>query len=89
VKPSKKKSHAVKPMSFKEAINRLGFDSWADNKIVNAIEDTPYLMHGEGNVTYEYEDVTVRLEWTPLGYTASLRAYTCDGWKETSKAFRK
>jgi hypothetical protein len=72
-----------------ELINRLGFDAWADNQIVNAIEDTPYLMQGEGYVRFEKQDMTLLLEWTPLGYTASLRAYTHEGWKETSKAFRR
>ena len=76
-------------MHHSEHINRVGFDVWADDRIANAIEDTPYLMSGEGNVTYEYEDVTIRLEWTPDGYSASIRAYTPDGWKERSTSHKR
>jgi hypothetical protein len=76
-------------MSSSEHIQRLGFDAWADSKLVNAIEDTPYIMQGEGNVTYEYEDVTIRLDWKPDGYTASIRAHTPEGWKERSTSHRR
>ena len=72
-----------------ELINRLGFDAWADNEIVNAIENTPYAMKGEGFVSYEKPDMTIRLDWNKDGYTAMLRAYTHEGWKETSKACRR
>jgi hypothetical protein len=70
-------------------MNRLGFDAWADNKLMNAIEDTPYLMQGEGNVTYEYNDVTIRLDWKPDGYVASIRAHTPEGWKERSTSHKR
>lgn len=70
-------------------INRLGFDAWANNKIVDAVENTAFCMQGEGFVSYESKDVNIRIDWTPHGYTAALRAYTHDGWKETGAAFKR
>lgn len=70
-------------------INRLGFDAWANNKIVDAVENTAFCMQGEGFISYEYEDVNVRIDWTPHGYTAALRAYTHEGWKETGASFKR
>jgi hypothetical protein len=70
-------------------MNRLGFDAWADNKLMDAIENTPFIMQGEGNITYEHEDVTIRLDWKPDGYVASIRAHTSEGWKERSTSHKR
>lgn len=70
-------------------INRLGFDAWANNKIVDAVKNTAFCMQGEGFISYESPDVNVRIDWTPHGYTAALRAYTHEGWKETGASFRR
>jgi hypothetical protein len=73
-----------------ELINRLGFDAWASCRITDALENTKPLMFGDGNIRYEYSDsLTVAIEWNEHGYTAGLRAYTKDGWKERTFSSRR
>jgi len=59
--------------------NRLGFDAWGDNKMVNAIEDA----HGtdNGSVVVEHDDCTVKIDWNPESITCVIRAYTESGWQ--------
>lgn len=73
-----------------EQIDRLGFDAWANCRITDAVENTQYMMSGEGFVRYEHPNtLTVYIEWDDNGYTASLRAYTKQGWKEHNISIKR
>lgn len=60
-------------------INRLGFEAWADNLIVNVIEDL-------GKAPFEYvaeeDDVTVHVRLQEGQVSATIRAYIPGkGWQ--------
>lgn len=64
-----------------ELISRLGFEAWADNVIVNFIEDYKQIMAlGDGKVTMENDARIVRAEWANKKATIVVRAHTKDGW---------
>lgn len=60
-------------------IQRQGFEAWADNIIVNAIEElgtTPFEYVAEEN------DVTVHIRLQDGSVSATVRAYVpCKGWQ--------
>ena len=63
-----------------QQVQRLGFEAWADNLIVNALED----MAGEPafNVDLEQGDVTLRIISDGQQATAIVRAYVKGfGWR--------
>lgn len=68
-------------------INRLGFDAWADNKFVNAIED--YSLVATGEVKMENEYVTMKLSFTEQTISCVIRAYTESGWQTYEKEFKR
>lgn len=61
-------------------INRLGFEAWADNLIVNALED----MKASGSMValdLDEGDVTLLIRTDGKQATATVRAYvTGKGW---------
>jgi uncharacterized metal-binding protein len=69
-------------------IQRLGFTAWADNLIVNAIEDLgdkrPY------DYDVESEDVTIVLRQIGDEITATVRAYVPGlGWHYHDRVIKK
>jgi hypothetical protein len=74
-------------MVSKDAINRLGFDAWADNEFVNLIEN--FVMPGHGKVEIEGVDCTVKLKWDDAMIHCVLRAYTADGWQTYEKEIKR
>jgi len=66
-------------MAFEDEINRLGFDAWADNKMVNAIDD--FVMPGKGWMHYEAKDYELFIKWDDSTINCIIRAYTGDGWQ--------
>ena len=68
-------------------INRLGFDAWADNKFVNAIED--YRLVATGDVKLESDDVTMKFFFSEDTISCVIRAYTESGWKTYEKEFKR
>ena len=61
-------------------VNRLGFETWADNLIVNALED----MAGEPRLDFDMEegDVTLVIRTNGSTATATVRAYVAGkGWQ--------
>jgi hypothetical protein len=54
-------------------INRLGFEAWADNIIVNVIEDLDKVPPFE--VVAEEDDVTVHVRLQEGSVSATVRAY--------------
>jgi hypothetical protein len=65
----------------KDQINRLGFDAWADNEFVNAIENFPQIATGD--MTIENEGMTMKLVFTETHVSCVIRAYTQDGGWQT------
>ncbi len=64
---------------MKDNINRLGFEAWADNIIVNAIEN----MRSDSAPTLDMDegDVTVVVRMSEGVATATVRAYIKgEGW---------
>lgn len=65
-----------------EQIARLGFEAWADNVIVNFIEDNKDMMKlGDGNLSMENDARLVRAEWKGNEVNILVRAYTKNGWQ--------
>ncbi len=68
-------------------INRLGFDAWADNKFVNAIED--YRLVATGDVKLESDDVTMKFYFSEDTISCVIRAYTESGWQTYEKEIKR
>lgn len=65
-----------------EQIARLGFEAWADNIIVNFIEDhKPIMVLGDGHMTLENEARTLFAEWKDKKATIVVRAYAGKAWQ--------
>ena len=71
--------------SMKEQINRLGFGAWAENIIVNFLEDyREVMLTSEGQMTIERSDNTYELtaKWDAEQLSITVRAYVDgEGWQ--------
>ena len=75
-------------MDSKDQIKRLGFDAWADNQFVNAIEDFVMPGHGNISVTSVNEDLSILIWWDDANINCTIRAYTDEGWKVYDKSIK-
>lgn len=69
---------------MKELINRLGFGAWAENIIVNYIEDYSDLIRNseKGSHTIERAEYDLNASWSDNSLSISIRAYVeGDGWQ--------
>jgi hypothetical protein len=68
---------------MKELINRLGFGAWAENKVVNFIEDwRETMLVTDGNLFTERDEYTVNAVWKDQCLDITVRAYVEDeGWQ--------
>jgi hypothetical protein len=68
---------------IKQQVNRLGFGAWAENIIVNFIEDWGDTMRiSEGNMTIENNSYTVNALFRDGSVSISVRAYVeGEGWQ--------
>jgi hypothetical protein len=73
---------------MEEEINRLGFDAWADNKFVNAIENYETFI-GTGEVKFEDEEVCAKFFFSENAISCVIRAYTHEGWKTYEKEIKR
>jgi hypothetical protein len=65
-----------------EQIARLGFDAWADNLIVDFIENHPEMRGNYGSITTERKDGTaIRAVYEASKATVVVRGYTGSGWE--------
>lgn len=66
-----------------EQINRLGFTAWADNIIVDFIENHPeFAEGGYGSITTERKDGTaIRAVYGNGTVNLIVRGYTGNGWE--------
>ncbi len=62
-----------------EQIQRLGFDAWAQNMFVNAIED--FVSGTNGSASVESEDFRVNIWWSEDSVTAMVTAYAEGKWQ--------
>lgn len=64
-------------------INRLGYGAWAENIIINFIEDwNEVMLKSDGNTFIEHDDYTVTAQWLDQTLTIMVRAYVDgEGWQ--------
>lgn len=64
-------------------INRLGYGAWAENIIVNYIEDNrETILVSKGSQSIERDDYIVNANWDDCTLTITVRAYVeGDGWQ--------
>lgn len=69
---------------IKTQVNRLGFGAWAENIIINFMEDWGDTMRtSEGNMTIENDCYTLNAKFGEGDLYISIRAYVQnDGWQE-------
>jgi len=69
--------------NMKEQVNRLGFGAWAENIIVNFIEDWGDTMRiSEGNMHIENDVYNVNAGFKDGSVSISVRAYVDgEGWQ--------
>lgn len=70
----------------KAQIDRMGFEAWADNLMLNMIED--HYIEGTGNLTVENDTFTARLSWEGKETHFAVRCYTGDGWKQHERSHK-
>ncbi len=72
-------------------IDRLGFEVWADNQFMDAIENfvIPSGKMGSGNVLVEHSQYTLGLEWDSGRIVCTMMCHTKDGWKNTEKEIKR
>jgi len=64
-----------------DQIQRLGFEAWADNIIVNVVENITSRLAGPYEFSSEEEDVTVCVRLRDGEINATVRAYIPgNGW---------
>lgn len=68
-------------------INRLGFDAWADNEFVNALENFP--MVATGDISVENDSVSMKITFSEKTVHCVIRAYTPDGWQTYEKEIKR
>ncbi len=64
--------------------NRLGFDAWADNVLVNIIEDAQGSTSGTF-LSADHDDFNISATWDEKTVTCVIRAYTESGWQTYEK----
>jgi hypothetical protein len=69
---------------MKELINRQGFGAYAENIIVNYIEDWGDIVRGseKGTHTIERDELNINARWQDGALSITIRAYVeGDGWQ--------
>lgn len=78
-------------MSNQSQIARLGYGAWAENIIVNYIEDySDVITTSHGNHTIERDDYIVNASWDDnASLSITVRAYVeGDGWQTLEQNIR-
>lgn len=65
-----------------EQIQRLGFEAWAHNKFVNAIED--FVDGDGGSVSVDSDDFRMNLWWDDDMVNCTIMAYAEGKWQNYS-----
>ncbi len=73
----------------KASQNRLGFGAWADNVIMNFIEDNmPMMSMGKGKMSVESKDYNLYAEFDDFSYSIVVSSHTDDGWQIHERHFK-
>jgi hypothetical protein len=69
--------------NMKDQINRLGYGAWAENIIVNFMEDwKDDMLSNKGNMTIERDEYTINASFEYDSLCITVRAYVeGDGWQ--------
>ena len=71
----------------KEQIDRMGWEAWADNVIVNMMENLPPDATG---MSYRYDDISVQISLVGKDVVGFIRAYIPGyGWKHHERTIRR
>jgi len=76
---------------MEQLINRLGFGAYAENIIVNYLEDWGDVLRNseKGNHTIEREDYTMNASWEDKSLSISIRAYVeGEGWQTLEQTIK-
>lgn len=72
-------------------INRLGFGAWAENVIVNYLEDwKDVMLTSEGHQTIDkFDEYELTAKWNGEQVTIGIRAYVeGDGWQSLEQTIK-
>ena len=72
-------------------INRLGFGAWAENIIVNFLEDyTETMLTSEGSTTIEkFDEYELTAKWDGEQVSIGIRAYiNGEGWQNLEQTIK-
>lgn len=71
-----------------DQIARLGFDAWADNKFINAIED--FVEGTNGSVFSEADDhYRINIWWSEDSVCCVIAAYAEGKWQNYEKQIKR
>jgi hypothetical protein len=71
----------------KDQIDRLGFEAWADNKLVNMIENMPPDCTA---LSYHFDDISIQISLVGKDSVGRVRAYVPGyGWKHYERTIRR
>ena len=71
----------------KEQIDRMGWEAWADNVIVNTIENLPA---DATSMTCDHGDVSIKVSLVGKDVVGFIRAYIPGyGWKHHERTIRR
>jgi hypothetical protein len=76
---------------MKELINRQGFSAYAENIIVNYIDDWGDIVRGSvrGTHTIERDDFNINARWQDGTLSITIRAYVDDdGWQTLEQSIK-
>lgn len=78
-------------MASNPLINRLGFGAWAENIIVNYLEDyTEIMLSSEGQQTIDkFDEYELTAKWDGTQVSITVRAYVDgDGWQTLEQTIK-
>ena len=86
---AKQATHEALHAIHNKSINRLGFGAWADDVIMNFIEDNmPMMSMGTGKMSVETKTYNLYCEYGDKDYTIVIRSHTEDGWQVHERSFK-
>lgn len=86
---AKQATHEALHAMHNNSVNRLGFGAWADNVIMNFIEDNmPLMAMGTGKMSVETKTYNLYAEYGDKDYSIVVRSHTGDGWQIHERHFK-
>jgi hypothetical protein len=86
---AKQATHEALHAIHNKSVQRLGFGAWADNVIMNFIEDNmPMMSMGKGKMSVESKDYNLYAEFDDFSYSIVVSSHTGDGWQIHERHFK-